>query len=113
MYQSSRHFPCRQVTSCPIQVFPFLCQGILDFDPDQLAGSTEDLSCFHVHPHFAHDVLGQASLSVLHHLGNRDDKNNIKGIICSVCCSTPGGRWPIREYIIKKAYFPGRDGESI
>jgi len=45
---------------------------------DRLANSTEDLSRYHVHPHSAHTILAQASLTILLHLGDRVDKNSIK-----------------------------------
>jgi hypothetical protein len=45
---------------------------------DQLAKSTEDLSCYHVLPYSAHTILAQACLSVLLHLGDQVDKDSIK-----------------------------------
>jgi ankyrin repeat protein len=45
---------------------------------DRLANSTKDLSRYHVHPHSAHSILAQASLSTLLYLRDNVNKNNIK-----------------------------------
>jgi len=44
----------------------------------RLAKSTEDLSHFHIVPYSAHTILAQASLSVLLHLGDHTDRDNIE-----------------------------------
>jgi ankyrin repeat protein len=45
---------------------------------DRLAKSTEDLSRYHILPNSAHTILAEASLSVLLHLGDQVDKDNVK-----------------------------------
>jgi len=65
------------VDGCPVVQFSHF--SVKEFlTSDRLANSTEDLSGFHVHPHSAHTILAQASLSVLLRLCDRVDKNSIK-----------------------------------
>ena len=45
---------------------------------DRLSTTTENLSRYHIVPHFAHDTLAQASLGVLLELDNRTDEESIR-----------------------------------
>jgi hypothetical protein len=81
-----------------------------EFFPFLFTDSTEDLSRFLVHPHSAHNILGQASLNVIH-LSNLNDKNNFeKYYLLGTPLNAGCGRRSIRGCIIERQ---GHDGTSI
>ena len=61
------------------QVVQFSHFSVKEFlTSDRLAAAREELSGYYIVPHLAHTILAQASLSVLLHLDDHIDKNNIR-----------------------------------